>query len=133
MAYTGYGGANRKGAFDDNINLVSGPPPPYEYSTSARRSRWDPRGWSRRSLILSVVGIVIVLIIIIAVATVEARNGRYPDYSKLSYQLQETCKISYLRRVDYWLIDTNQTDEGSTFFDNFNYFTGYDPSQGFVQ
>ena len=96
MSFAGYGGANRKGAFDDNINLVSGPPPSYDYSTSARGnrgSRLDPRGWSRITQILSVVGIVVALIIIIAVATVESRNGSYPNYSKLSYHLQDTCKV----------------------------------------
>ncbi|MCJ1392920.1 hypothetical protein MMC18_005792 [Xylographa bjoerkii] len=113
MSYAGYRVKNGKGAFDDNINLVSGPPPPYEYSTSTRGNRWNPRGWSRKSQILSLAGIVIVLIIIIVLAIVESRNGSYPDYSKLNYQLQATC-------------------EGSTFFDNFNYFTGYDPAQGFV-
>lgn len=27
---------------------------------------------------------------------------------------------------------TKHADSGATFFDNFDYFTGYDPAQGFV-
>ncbi|MCJ1246803.1 hypothetical protein MMC30_004012 [Trapelia coarctata] len=100
-----------------NINLPSGPPPPYDYGndygTSPRGSRWDPRRWSRKSKIITAVSAVVLLIIIIVVAVVVSRNNRYPNYSKLNYQLQDTY-------------------QGTTFFDNFNYFTGYDPSQGFV-
>ena len=41
--------------------------------------------------------------------------------------------VRYFPRGEVVELISDQTDEGSTFFDNFNYFTGYDPSQGFVQ
>jgi len=44
---------------------------------------------------------------------VEARRNRYPSYTKLTYSIQDTYS-------------------GTSFFDNFDYFTGYDPSSGFV-
>jgi hypothetical protein len=58
--------------------------------------------------------LIIALIIIIAVVVVVSRANRYPDYSRLNYNLVDTYS-------------------GTSFFDNFNYFTGYDPAQGFVQ
>jgi hypothetical protein len=58
--------------------------------------------------------LLIVLVIVIVVAVVVSRDNRYPDYSKLNYNLVDTYS-------------------GTSFFDNFNYFTGYDPAQGFVQ
>jgi hypothetical protein len=64
-------------------------------------------------LILAAV-LIVVLILIIIIAIVVSRANRYPNYSKLNYNLVDTYA-------------------GTSFFDNFNYFTGYDPAQGFVQ
>ncbi|MCJ1310388.1 hypothetical protein MMC25_004052 [Agyrium rufum] len=122
MSYNNY---NHRpiGPYDDsNINLVQGrPQPPYQtyYETpqdqgSIRRyNALDPRGWSRKKLLWTVVGAVIVLIIIIVIAAVVSKKNKYPNYDKLAYQPAEVYK-------------------GASFFDSFDYFTGYDPTQGFV-
>lgn len=55
----------------------------------------------------------IFLIIIIAVAVAVSRANRYPEYTKLNYSLTDTYS-------------------GTGFFDNFDYFYGYDPAGGFV-
>lgn len=78
------------------------------------RSKFDPRGWRLRTKILAGIGVVVVIIVIIVAAVLGSRANRYPDYSKLDYKLQDTY-------------------QGSSFFDDFNYFTGYDPAEGFVQ
>ncbi|KAE9364550.1 glycoside hydrolase family 16 protein [Stipitochalara longipes BDJ] len=69
---------------------------------------WGKRAWAG---FVAVVVLIIVIIIIVAVEV--TKNNAYPDYTQLSYSLAETYS-------------------GSSFFDNFDYFTGYDPSQGFV-
>lgn len=73
---------------------------------------WKPQYWRIRTWVI--VGVVVAIIIIAIVVPVKVTEAnRYPNYSTLDYSL---------------------TDEysGSTFFDNFNYFEGYDPAQGFV-
>ena len=85
----------------------------YGMPISQRSSRWNPRSWSRKTLIALAVASVVLLIIIIVAAVLGTKANAYPDYSKLNY----TLKDSYT---------------GSSFFDNFDYFTGYDPSDGFV-
>ncbi|KAH6654982.1 concanavalin A-like lectin/glucanase domain-containing protein [Truncatella angustata] len=79
----------------------------------AQHSKWDPRGWRKRTW----AGIAAVLIIAIIAGVVAgvlvAKANRYPDYSKLSYSLEDTYS-------------------GTDFFDNFDYFEGYDPTSGFV-
>ncbi|KAI9822580.1 MAG: hypothetical protein M1827_000299 [Pycnora praestabilis] len=102
--------------FDSSINLVDGPPPLYRYDNiekSPTGSRWHPRNWSRKMWIYVAVGIIILLVAVIVGAVEGTKDNAYPDYSKLDYSLQDTYS-------------------GSSFFDNFDYFTGYDPSGGFV-
>lgn len=83
-----------------------------EYATP--RSRFDPRGWSLRKKAIVAI-IVIVIIVVIIVGTVEGwKTNRYPNYSRLNYSLKDTY-------------------EGTSFFDNFQYFSDYDPAEGFVQ
>ena len=89
-------------------------PPAYEYPYQPRPGPRKYAGLTKRQWLYTVVGAVIVLIIIIAVAVVVTKKNAYPNYSQLSYRLQDTYA-------------------GTGFFDNFNYFTGYDPAQGLVQ
>ncbi|KAI1168961.1 concanavalin A-like lectin/glucanase domain-containing protein [Nemania serpens] len=73
---------------------------------------WKPQHWRVRTWVIA--GVVLVVIIIAIVVPVKVTEAnRYPNYSTL----------------DYSLIDEYS---GSTFFDNFDYFEGYDPAQGFV-
>ncbi|KAJ5320288.1 hypothetical protein N7508_000571 [Penicillium antarcticum] len=76
--------------------------------------RWDPRGWSLKNKIFLAVGIIIVIVAVIVGAVLGVRANRYPNYSSL----------------DYSLVDTYS---GSSFFDNFEYYTDADPANGFVQ
>jgi hypothetical protein len=74
---------------------------------------WNPRYWQKRVWLILVAIVVIVAIVVGAVVGVQAKKSRYPDYSELSYSLAETYG-------------------GENFFDKFDYFTGYDPTGGFV-
>ncbi|PFH60752.1 hypothetical protein XA68_10460 [Ophiocordyceps unilateralis] len=93
-----------------------GLPPQYEDMSFAQASRqaratmpwWDPRCWRKRIWAVVIGGLIIVLAIVIAVAVALSGHGAYPDYKPVAYALRDTY-------------------EGETFFDQFNYFTGYDP------
>lgn len=78
---------------------------------------WKPTTWTKKVWALVIAGITAVVVIVIVVAVVVTRNNananKYPDYSQLNYTLKETYSPE-------------------SFFDNFNYFTGYDPASGFV-
>ncbi|KAL9089823.1 MAG: hypothetical protein Q9165_005617 [Trypethelium subeluteriae] len=88
-------------------------PLPYYGATRNNGPRWHPRNWSRRTIILAVIGTVFLLIAIIVGAVEGVKANRYPDYSPINYKLQDTYS-------------------GTDFFSNFDYFNGYDPAQGFV-
>ncbi len=69
------------------------------------------RGWLPSSLSLLIVSQQLPLSRCTAV--LGTRANRYPDYNRLNYQLKDSYS-------------------GVNFFDRFDYFTGYDLSQGFV-
>jgi hypothetical protein len=77
-------------------------------------SRWDPRGWSLKKKIFLAAGVVVVIVAVVVGSVLGVRANRYPNYSKLNYTLKDNFS-------------------GSSFFDNFEYFTGADPTHGFVQ
>lgn len=60
------------------------------------------------------VGIIVVIVAVVVGAVLGVRANRYPKYSKLNYSLKDEFS-------------------GPSFFDNFEYFTGADPTHGFVQ
>lgn len=75
---------------------------------------YDPRGWSLRKKLL-VVGIAIVIIVAVVAGSVEGvKANRYPDYRPLNYSLADVY-------------------EGPAFFNKFNYYSGADPTDGFVE
>lgn len=94
-------------------------------------SKHHPRNWGKKTWIGVAVGSVILIVVIIVGAYFGVRNNVYPAYSRLTYTLEDTCKSFLNHLCDAEAHDT--IDEGSTFFDNFDYFTGYDPAHGFVQ
>ncbi|KAI9676425.1 MAG: hypothetical protein M1817_000582 [Caeruleum heppii] len=104
-----------QGEYADDVRLTSGPPPSqHPYASMGRpRSKLNPVTWGTKTCIAVAVGFVVLLIIVIVGAVVGVRNNRYPDYSPLRYSLQDTYG-------------------GPEFFDDFDYFTGYDPTGGFV-
>ncbi|QUC20010.1 uncharacterized protein UV8b_04251 [Ustilaginoidea virens] len=79
---------------------------------ATRRPWWNPRFWTRR-VWTWLCAAAVVIVIVIAVAATVTKKKAYPDYSALNYSLQDTYA-------------------GETFFDQFNYRTGYDPAHGFV-
>ncbi|RDW95161.1 hypothetical protein BP5796_00924 [Coleophoma crateriformis] len=106
--------------FADNIHMMShnmpaGPPPAYKVDredTLAPRW-WDVKNWSKKSFLLAGLALAVIIIIVVVVAVEVEKNNRYPAYSALSYSLTDTYS-------------------GTSFFDSFDYFTGYDPTSGFV-
>ncbi|PTB78443.1 glycoside hydrolase family 16 protein [Trichoderma longibrachiatum ATCC 18648] len=98
-------------------------PPGYEeYPLDTRGHRqpsasspplWDPRHWSKKVWIGIAAVVIIAIVIGVAVGVTQGKKKSYPDYSQLTYTLKDTF-------------------QGENFFDNFNYYTGYDPAQGFV-
>ncbi|KAI1814771.1 glycoside hydrolase family 16 protein [Poronia punctata] len=74
---------------------------------------WKPKYWRKRTWAIVVTIVVIVIVIVVVVPVKVTQANRYPNYFKLDYALADEYS-------------------GTTFFDNFNYFTGYDPAQGFV-
>lgn len=74
---------------------------------------YNPRGWSVCKKVAAV-AIILVIIVVVIVVTVEGvKANRYPNYKPLNYTLADTF-------------------EGTSFFDNFDYFSGQDPTDGFV-
>jgi hypothetical protein len=47
--------------------------------------------WKRAWPILALVAVVVLVIVIVVPVEVEKKKNRYPDYSKLSYSLTESC------------------------------------------
>ena len=119
-----------KSGFANIVQQAYEKPPAFSPFEKSARSPLNPKSWSlRRWLIISLIAIAtLVIVIVITVEIIHA--NRYPDYSKLKYRLA-------------------QTYSGESFFDDFNYFSGYarqcsmvavfltslryDPAQGFVQ
>lgn len=77
-----------------------------------------PCGWSRitkwRVGALVVMALIVAVVVGAVVGVRNRNNNRYPKYSKLNYTLVDTY-------------------EGPSFFDNFDFFSGEDPTYGFVQ
>lgn len=84
-----------------------------QFAAGANEPWWKPKYWRKRTWAIVVPIIIIVLIIVIVVPVKVAEANAYPDYTALNYSLSDEYS-------------------GTTFFDKFNYFTGYDPAEGFV-
>lgn len=82
--------------------------PPYE------RPWYDVRGWSLRRKLIVAACIVVIIIAVIVGAVEGTKAAAYPNYSQLNYTLKDTFS-------------------GSSFFDNFEYYSTTDPTNGFVQ
>lgn len=93
-------------------------PPRYSEIFGARtvmdRSWYDPRGWSGRKKSIIGVCVVVVVVAVIVGAVEGVKANAYPNYSQLNYTLVDTFS-------------------GSSFFENFEYYTSTDPTNGFVQ
>ncbi|KAF4120578.1 Glycosyl hydrolases family 16 [Geosmithia morbida] len=74
---------------------------------------WNARYWPKKVWAGVAAIVVIVIVIAVAVGVTQSKKDAYPNYTELSYSLKDTF-------------------EGENFFDNFDYFTGYDPTSGFV-
>lgn len=107
--------SERHGLVGGAGNDFGAPPPPYKQydAPSPRGSKWNPKSWSRKTVLIALGAAIVALIVLIVAIYFGVNNSSYPDYTPLTYQLQDTYT-------------------GSSFFDNFDYFTGYDPTYGFV-
>ncbi|KAJ6790260.1 hypothetical protein PWT90_06576 [Aphanocladium album] len=74
---------------------------------------WNPRYWAKKVWIALTVVIVIIIVIAVAVGVTVSKSNAYPSYKELAYSLQDTYS-------------------GEKFFDQFNYWTTYDPAHGHV-
>ncbi|KAK1243787.1 hypothetical protein MKX08_001925 [Trichoderma sp. CBMAI-0020] len=89
----------------DEVNLGSG---------GGDGARYGAPWWKNKKVWIGVAAVVVIAIVIgVAVGVTQGKKSSYPDYSQLTYTLKDTF-------------------QGESFFDNFNYYTGYDPAQGFV-
>jgi hypothetical protein len=79
------------------------------------KPRWNPKTWTKKTqIIVGVTAAAIVIIVaVVAGAVLGTRRSTYPDYSQLTYSLQDTYS-------------------GTGFFDDFNFFNAADPANGFV-
>lgn len=108
-----------------------GPPPGYKVDRDDTLNQpwYDVREWGKKAWIAVGAIVVLVIVIVVIIAVEVSKKNKYPDYTKLNYSLAETC--------EFLLFFPGQNsnycpDSGDSFFDGFDYFTGYDPSSGFV-
>ncbi|RAL13122.1 glycoside hydrolase family 16 protein [Aspergillus homomorphus CBS 101889] len=81
---------------------------------TAAKPWYDPRGWSLLTKSLVAAGVVVAIVALIVGLVEGLKSSSYPDYSSLSYTLSRQYS-------------------GSSFFDEFEYYTATDPTDGFVQ
>jgi hypothetical protein len=93
-------------------------PPRYSEVFGSRavmeRPWYDPWGWSGRRKLIIGACVVVVIVAVIVGAVEGVKANAYPNYSQLNYTLIDSYS-------------------GSSFFDNFEYYTSTDPTNGFVQ
>ncbi|KAE8375432.1 concanavalin A-like lectin/glucanase domain-containing protein [Aspergillus bertholletiae] len=118
--FSQYGGATAHlPKLEVNDLQHAGPPPGPGAKYTPPQARpalpwYNPHGWSLcTKLIAGVVGVAVVVAVIVG-AVEGTKANRYPDYTKLNYQLVDTYS-------------------GTSFLDRFDYFHDEDPTNGFVQ
>lgn len=113
-------------------SAFSGSPPEYKYDNeNTLQPKWyDFKRWGKKVWFIGAAVIAVIIIAIVAAVVEVEKKNKYPDYSKLNYSLADTCSFSESFVIDS--IANNWTDTGTDFFDQFDYFSGYDPSDGFV-
>jgi hypothetical protein len=91
---------NVRDSHGSTVELVTGSPPAYSASrdktdmANTQQLWWDPRTWRKR-IWAGIAAVVVIAIIAGVVAGVlVSKANRYPNYSKLNYTLQDTCKPS---------------------------------------
>ena len=122
--------SRRKAGYNDTYEMSKEANYPYGTPSS---SRWNPKTWGKKTRIAVAVSAVVLLVVIIVGAVVGTKENAYPSYSKLNYQIKDTCMYLKAVAVEVTWLTCSPADQGTSFFDNFDYFTGYDPTQGFVQ
>jgi len=81
----------------DHYGRPLGPPPVYEEETHkpekyiTKPKWWDLKAWGWKKWTLLGATVVVLVVVIIVGAVIATRNARYPNYSKLTYTLADTC------------------------------------------
>ena len=116
-----YGGAAAQiPKLEDDLGHAGPPPPPGSgqfipaQQTVVSYPWYHPRGWSLRTKLIIAAAAVVIIVAVIVGAVEGTKKPKYPNYS----------------RLDYKLVDTYS---GASFFDRFDYYSGEDPTDGFVQ
>ncbi|KAF2009367.1 glycoside hydrolase family 16 protein [Aaosphaeria arxii CBS 175.79] len=78
-----------------------------------RLTGYDPRTWTWKIWLIAGIVFIVSLLAGLVGGVLGTKAAAYPDYYKITYRLRDTY-------------------EGETFFDNFNYFSARDPTNGFV-
>lgn len=71
-----------------------GPPPAYKVDREDTLAPkwWDARHWSKKTYLFVGLGLaVLIAVLVVIIVEVEKKNA-YPNYSALSYSLQDTCQ-----------------------------------------
>lgn len=132
--------SRRKHPYAEDINMMDGSstpigaPPGYKVDRqdTLNPSPWNVRHWSWKKW-AGLLAAILIIIIIVVVAVVEVdKKNKYPNYSALTYTLADTCSLASYNLFCRFANDLLKSDSGTNFFDNFDYFTGFDPSSGFV-
>ncbi|KAI3396348.1 hypothetical protein diail_12238 [Diaporthe ilicicola] len=129
------------------LNMKKGPGnlPPRYYGDERGDKWWDFKTWRRRTWAILVAILVVIIIVIVIVATMLQKTNAYPNYKRLAYSLSDEYSGSDLS-VPISSRDTHRLGSPSARaaavlvarhiimpgFDNFDYYTGYDPTNGFV-
>lgn len=71
-----------------------GAPPAYmlDRPDTLRQPWWNVKSWGWKKFAILIGAVVIILIIVIVVAVEVTKKNKYPDYTKLTYKLADTCK-----------------------------------------
>ncbi|KAJ3474865.1 hypothetical protein NLG97_g9660 [Lecanicillium saksenae] len=98
--------------YDDEGDLM-----PYHgkprHPATTKMPWWNPRYWGKRVWIGLAVVVAILIAIGVGVGVTVSKANAYPSYKQLAYSLQDTYS-------------------GEKFFDQFNYWTTFDPAQGWI-
>lgn len=87
------GRRNEHFQLEDDYGTPLAPPPKYQLDREDTLARpwYDVKSWGWKLWAAIVAALVIIIVIVVAVVVVVTKQSKYPDYSKLNYEIAETC------------------------------------------